>query len=493
MRDRPTALGTDDFADPTNVRERYYAEMEDLVRDATGASRVIIFDHTLRGSDAKGLNVLGDAATSAAAVRRVHCDYAVESAPRRLRQLASSGSYTGTRLSGDELKAIEEGRYAFVNVWRSIDDEHDIEECPLALCDPASVDSGDYVPYRMVYPDRVGGNYALRYSSEHRWFYYPLMKKNECLLFKTFDSREDVPRFVFHTAFDDPNSPQPPRPRKSIEVRAVAVLPKPTAPVFYDMKHSNNAARIRLWLKKKGLGEAEVKRVVVKYDDLQSEEYEEINPLKKVPALIDGNGQPLFESDVILGYLEDMFRGKGTAPHFDLGSCEERAFVRLLIRMHDLYVASPNSSQPGFSHTQGAMYLAPYETPFCPARRCMDNPTRAAKIAELHKQLTWLEANVKGPYLAGAALSLADMTWFPTACFCEFMLPRVFGWPAVFREHEAFPKLTAWFELLLRDEDFAGVRRDILEHFTETWDDGQFEPIIEEVNRTRDEFKWTFY
>jgi len=54
-------------------------------------------------------------------------------------------------------------------------------------------------------------------------------------------------------------------------------------------------------------------------------------------------------------------------------------------------VASPNCTQPGFAHTQGAMYLAPYETEFCPARRAMDRPTRAAKIAEIWKQLSWLE------------------------------------------------------------------------------------------------------
>ena len=65
--------------------------------------------------------------------------------------------------------------------------------------------------------------------------------------------------------------------------------------------------------------------------------------------------------------------------------------MNLYIRIHDLYIASPNCTQPGFSHSQGAMYLAPYETKHCPAVRCMDRPTRAAKIAELHKQLRWFD------------------------------------------------------------------------------------------------------
>ena len=42
-------------------------------------------------------------------------------------------------------------------------------------------------------------------------------------------------------------------------------------------------------------------------------------------------------------------------------------------------------------YTQGAMYLAPHATEFTPARRAMDRPTRAAKIAEIWKQLSWLE------------------------------------------------------------------------------------------------------
>ena len=56
----------------------------------------------------------------------------------------------------------------------------------------------------------------------------------------------------------------------------------------------------------------------------------------------------------------------------------------------------------------------------------MDLPTRAAKLGELWRQLCWLEAHAgDGPHLCGAQLTLADFTWFPTATFMEFMLPRV--------------------------------------------------------------------
>ena len=41
-----------DFYDESEVRKVYYAELEQLVKDATGASSVIVFDHMVRGSAA---------------------------------------------------------------------------------------------------------------------------------------------------------------------------------------------------------------------------------------------------------------------------------------------------------------------------------------------------------------------------------------------------------------------------------------------------------
>jgi glutathione S-transferase len=146
-------------------------------------------------------------------------------------------------------------------------------------------------------------------------------------------------------------------------------------------------------------------------------------------------------------YLEDKY--SGFSPSLTQTDPEKRAFDSLLVRMHDLYIASPNSTQPGYSHSQGAMYLSPYETKFVSAERCLAHKDRAAKIAEIHKQLSWLEENmVGGPYLTGDKICHSDMTWFPTCVFIEYMLPRAFGWPMIFHETEMFPKLTAWFEHL---------------------------------------------
>ena len=79
-------------------------------------------------------------------------------------------------------------------------------------------------------------------------------------------------------------------------------------PVFYDMTHSNNAARVRLWLRlvDPALSQ-QVDSTFITYDDLRSEEYGRLNPLRKVPALVRGDGGTVFESDVILKYLEDLY------------------------------------------------------------------------------------------------------------------------------------------------------------------------------------------
>ena len=60
---------------PAKVKDVYYPEMQRLVQEATGASRVIVFDHTVRESSLKNLNNLGASGVAAASVVRVHCDY----------------------------------------------------------------------------------------------------------------------------------------------------------------------------------------------------------------------------------------------------------------------------------------------------------------------------------------------------------------------------------------------------------------------------------
>ena len=192
-----------DFYDDEQVLERYYPEMEQMVKQATGASRVVVFDHTTR--------VDGGANTgnNRAPVRIVHNDYTANSAPRRVHDLLP-----------DEANDLLRRRFAVINVWRPI--QGPVRKAPLAVIDAQSVAGDDLVATDLVYQDRTGEIYEVSANEAHRWFYFPLMEHDEVLLIKGYDSLADGrARFTPHTAFDDPSSAAGAPARESIEIRTL--------------------------------------------------------------------------------------------------------------------------------------------------------------------------------------------------------------------------------------------------------------------------------
>src|SRR5204863_6165983 len=111
-----------DFFDEDEVRRIYYPEMEALVKAQSGASRVVVFDHTLRTAD----DELREARKIREVVRRVHNDYTEWSGPQRVRDIVP-----------DEAEALLARRFAIVQVWRPI--RHPVETFPLAICDARTV------------------------------------------------------------------------------------------------------------------------------------------------------------------------------------------------------------------------------------------------------------------------------------------------------------------------------------------------------------------
>jgi hypothetical protein len=197
-----------DFYDEAEVETVGRAEAARLVERATSASRVVVFDHTRRrrAPDAPRQPSL-----------RVHNDYTKDSAPKRVRDLLE-----------DEADDLLRRRVAFINVWRPI--RHPAADWPLALCDARSVAAEDLVATDIIYPDRSGEIYAATYSPAHRWFYVPNQQLDEALLLKCYDSRADVARFVPHTSFDDPLTPDDAPPRESIEFRTIAFFDEAARP-----------------------------------------------------------------------------------------------------------------------------------------------------------------------------------------------------------------------------------------------------------------------
>jgi len=194
-----------DFWDEEQVRTVYYPEAERLIADVLGASRVFIFDHTLRR------RVVGTQDRSADAPRqpsnRVHVDHTAKSGPQRIRDFL-----------GEDAEGLLEKRAQVINLWRPI--RGPLRDAPLTVCDARSVAPADLVPSDLVYRDRVGETYAVRYNPDHRWYYVSEMQPDEALLLKCFDSETDGrARFMPHTAFIDPTAPADALPRESIELR----------------------------------------------------------------------------------------------------------------------------------------------------------------------------------------------------------------------------------------------------------------------------------
>ena len=199
-----TAVGN--FFDEAEVRAAYYAEMEALVKAESGASRVVVFDHTLRTAD----DELREARKIREVVSRVHNDYTEWSGPQRVRDLLP-----------DEADELLRRRFAIIQVWRPT--RHPVETFPLAICDARTLSLEDLVVSERRYPNRVGQTYAITYNPEHGWYWFPRMQRNEALVFKVYDSlRDGGARWTAHTAFRDPTSPPNALPGESIEIRTLA-------------------------------------------------------------------------------------------------------------------------------------------------------------------------------------------------------------------------------------------------------------------------------
>lgn len=200
------------FYDDEQVTRTYYREVEELALQLTKGRRAVVFDHQRRQREAGrpelGFGRHGDG-SKPAALGRVHNDYTERSGRRRLNMVLPD--------------ADPEVPFLIVNFWRPV--LHPAIDTPLAVCDARSVHDEDWVETDIIYPDRRGEIYLVRYSPEHRWHYYPEMHPDEVLVFKTFDSRTGAAsRMVPHCAFDDPVAPEDAPLRRSIEIRCLVTL-----------------------------------------------------------------------------------------------------------------------------------------------------------------------------------------------------------------------------------------------------------------------------
>ena len=113
-----------DFYNEDEVKKIYYPEAERLIKEATGADRVFIFDHTVR-KRVQGAADVRDGGPRQP-VARVHVDHTERSGPHRVRDLIP-----------DEADELLKGRVQIINLWRPI--KGPLLNSPLAVCDARTV------------------------------------------------------------------------------------------------------------------------------------------------------------------------------------------------------------------------------------------------------------------------------------------------------------------------------------------------------------------
>ena len=180
---------------------------------STGASKIFIFDHTIRrqSSDTRTTDPANVSQTLRGPVQRVHIDQSYKAGPERVKHHLPA-----------EAEGLLKGRYQIINVWRPI---KIIRKDPLGVADATSVPDDDLVPVQLIYPDRVGETFTVRPNPNHRWYYLRQQTPEEVMLIKCFDSKVDGrARRVPHSAFVDPSTEHEIA-RESIEVRALVFHP----------------------------------------------------------------------------------------------------------------------------------------------------------------------------------------------------------------------------------------------------------------------------
>jgi len=230
-----------DWDDDDQLNSVYYDEICGVVQKVTGATHTFSSNHLRRQSEpAVGGNgpLARLMSLSRGPVNDVHNDF-TESYGEGIIRTVESGGVPHTQTfgitdailkAGVSAQQLREGRMLVVNTWRAVTDEP-VQRVPLAVADRNSIPRASL---RSILIGKIpsgqprGGIdiYNASYDSQHQWYYYPGMTRDEVLMWKGYDSAEVPARPNLHSAFDDPNTRDLATERKSIEVRVLCLLPR---------------------------------------------------------------------------------------------------------------------------------------------------------------------------------------------------------------------------------------------------------------------------
>ncbi|MCP4755407.1 MAG: glutathione S-transferase family protein [Proteobacteria bacterium] len=201
---------------------------------------------------------------------------------------------------------------------------------------------------------------------------------------------------------------------------------------LYNSNLSPFASRCRMQMYAKGMSVETVD------PPEEKEEFGKTTPILKIPVLVIDD-QIIPESEVICEFLEDAHPSPPLRPE----GPSDRAKVRLLSRIADLYVLAP---------------LHPLFGQMDPKSR--DQAIIDAGLADIKKGLGLLEHYIEtGSYATGNRLSLADCALVPMLFFMANILPFL-GESAPLG---SCPKLAAYWEAIQKDEHAAKIVGEMTE------------------------------
>ncbi len=183
-----------------------------------------------------------------------------------------------------------------------------------------------------------------------------------------------------------------------------------------------NRRVVRMFLAEKGVTLEEVPVDLPGGENRKPPYSTDVNPAGQTPALELDDGACITEITAICEYLEERYPD----PPLIGTTAEERAATRMWTRRVDLKVCEPMAN--GFRFAEGLGM-------FKDRLRCLPEAAPGLKAVARDGE-EWLEAQFKGPWIAGDRFTLADILLF---AFIEF--GGAVGQPL----DPAFGKLNDWF------------------------------------------------
>ncbi len=199
-----------DFADRAAVEASHRPEIVALVSELSGADLVLVNSPgILRFSERSPQSGVLDNSRPA---RFAHVDVSDATAAMFAQHAAPPG------------RPLR--RFAHYNIWRALSAPP--QDVPLAVCDARTVGAADLIPADAVFdspgkPEWSFEGLVLAHAPAHRWHWFPDMRRDEALVFKTHDSDPGRAHCVPHVAFDLVSCAAHAAPRVSIEMRALAL------------------------------------------------------------------------------------------------------------------------------------------------------------------------------------------------------------------------------------------------------------------------------